>query len=67
MSSAEAQARLLAAVAARAYSNEQLTMVTSLQIIGADDVDAVRMALAQPSPEQVAALVKHMVSITHSC
>lgn len=62
MSSAEAQARLLAAVAARAYSDEQLAIVTSSQIIGADDVDTVRMALARLPREQVSALIKHMAS-----
>lgn len=62
MSNAEAQARLLAAAAARAYSNEQLAVVINSQIIGEGDVNTIRMALAQLSPEQIVELVQYMAS-----
>lgn len=60
MSSAEAQARLLAAVAARAYSDEQLRMVSGSQIIDVDNVTTVQSALSQVPREHLVELIKYM-------
>lgn len=60
MSSAEAQARLLAAVAARAYSDEQLRMVSGSQIIDVENVTTVQSALAQVPREHLVELIKYM-------
>lgn len=60
MSSAEAQARLLAAVAARAYSDEQLRMVSGSQIIDVENVATVQSALAQVPREHLIELIKYM-------
>lgn len=60
MSSAEAQARLLAAVAARAYSDEQLRMVSGSQIIDVENVATVQSALAQVPREHLVELIKYM-------
>lgn len=60
MSSAEAQARLLAAVAARAYSDEQLRMVSGSQIIDFENVATVQSALAQVPREHLVELIKYM-------
>ena len=46
MSSAEAQARLIAAAAARAFAEEQMRLVTGAEIVGATDLDEVRAQLA---------------------
>lgn len=62
MSSAEAQARLLAAIAAQAYSDEQMRLVTSAEIVDADGLAAIQGALAQLQPEVVAGLIKAMVT-----
>lgn len=62
MSSAEAQARMLAAIAAQAFSDEQMRLVNSSEIVDEDDVDSVREAISQMSPEIVAELVKRMVT-----
>ena len=60
MSSAEAQARLLAAVAARTYSDEQLRMVSGSQIIDVENVATVQSALAQVPREHLVELIKYM-------
>lgn len=60
MSSAEAQARLLAAVAARAYSDEQLRMVSGSQIIDVEDVATVQSALTQVPREHLVEFIKYM-------
>lgn len=60
MSSAEAQARLLAAVAARAYSDEQLRMVSGSQIIDVENFAIVQSALAQVPREHLVELIKYM-------
>lgn len=60
MSSAEAQARLLAAVAARAYSDEQLRMVSGSQIIDVENIATVQSALAQVPREHLVELIKYM-------
>ncbi|MDJ0334880.1 hypothetical protein QMG83_06555 [Salinibacterium sp. G-O1] len=62
MSSAEAQARLLAAIAAQAYSDEQMRLVASAEIVDADGLAEVQAALAQLQPEVVAGLIKKMVT-----
>ena len=60
MSSAEAQARLLAAVAARAYSDEQLRMVSGSQIIDVENVATVQSALARVPREHLVEFIKYM-------
>lgn len=60
MSAAEAQARYLAALAARAFSDEQLRLVNDAEIVGAEDVDAVTQSLAALSPDQVKSLLAAM-------
>ena len=46
MSTAEAQARMIAAAAARAFAEEQMRLVTGAEILGATDLDEVRAQLA---------------------
>ena len=65
MSSAEAQARLLAAVAARAYSDEQLRMVSDSQIIDTEDSDTIRSTLSQIPREHLIAVIEHMTRHPH--
>ena len=60
MSAAEAQARNLAAYAARAFSDEQLRLVNDAEIVGARDVDAVTQSLAALPPSQVRGLMAAM-------
>lgn len=60
MSSAEAQARLLAAVAARAYSDEQLRMVSGSQIIDVENIATVQSALTQVPREHLVEFIKYM-------
>lgn len=62
MSSAEAQARMLAAIAAQAFADEQMRLVNSAEIVDEDDADSVREAIAKLPPEIVAELVKRMVT-----
>ena len=53
MSSAEAKARLVAALAAEAYSKEQLRLVTTAQIVDGGSFAELQQALAKlPSPGQ---------------
>ena len=65
MSSAEAQARLLAAVAARAYSDEQLRMVSDSQIIDTKDSETIRSTLSQIPREHLIAVIEHMTRHPH--
>jgi hypothetical protein len=65
MSSAEAQAHLLAAVAARAYSDEQLRMVSDSQIIDTEDSETIRSTLAQIPREHLIAVIEHMTRHPH--
>ena len=65
MSSAEAQARLLAAVAARAYSDEQLRMVSDSQIIDTKDFETIRSTLSQIPREHLIAVIEHMPRHPH--
>lgn len=61
MSSAEAQARMIAAAAARIYSEQQMRLVTNANIVDADGVDDIRRQLAQLPQEQLTALIEHMM------
>ena len=61
MSPAEAQARLIAAAAARAYSDQQMRLVTNANIVDANGVDDIRRQLAQLPQEQLATLIEHMM------
>ncbi len=61
MSNAEAQARMLAAIAARAFADEQMRLVDASEIVDGDGVDSVRDALSTMPPEIVAELVRRMV------
>lgn len=62
MSSAEAQARMLAAIAAQAFSDEQRRLVNSAEIIDQEGTETVRAAIAKMPPELLAELVKKMVT-----
>ena len=62
MSRAEAQARFLAALAARAYSDEQMRLVDGADIVDGEDVADVQQSLAQLPPEQVRALIEAMAT-----
>lgn len=62
MSSAEAQARYLAAMAARAFSEEQLRMVRSADIIDAQNVAEVEARIAELPPSEVRELMSRMVT-----
>lgn len=61
MSSAEAQARMLAAIAAQAFSDEQMRLVNNAEIVDEIDADSVREAISKLPPKIVAELVKRMV------
>jgi len=62
MSSAEAQARYLAALAARAYSDEQMRLVTGANIVDGDGIAELKRSLAELPPDQVKALIEAMVT-----
>ena len=62
MSSAEAQARYLAAVAARVFSEEQLSMVRNADIIDAEGIVEVEARVAQLPPNEVRELMSRMVT-----
>lgn len=62
MSSAEAQARMLAATAARAFADEQMRLVNNAEIVDQIDADGVRDAISKLPPETVAELVKRMAT-----
>ncbi len=62
MSSAEAQARYLAAMAARAFSEEQMRLVRSADIIDAEGVAEVEARIAELPPNEVRELMSRMVT-----
>lgn len=61
MSSAEAQSRLLAALAARAYSDEQWRLVSDAEIVEGVSVDEVKQTLNDLPAEQVQGVIEAMV------
>lgn len=60
MSSAEAQARLLAAMAAYTYSQEQLRLVEHARIVDVSNLDDIRRQLAAIPQEQLTAILEQM-------
>lgn len=62
MSEAEAKARMLAAVAARAFSEEQLRMVADADIIGGLDPAALERSLAELPAEELRVLLLAMAT-----
>lgn len=62
MSSAEAQARYLAAMAARAFSEEQLRLVRSADILDAENIAEVESKIAELPPSEVRELMSRMVT-----
>ena len=61
MARAEAQARYLAALAARAYSDEQLRLVSSAHIVDSGDFAELARSMAELPSEQVRELIEAMV------
>ena len=61
MSSGEAQARYLAAMAARAYSDEQMRLVTSSRIVDGKGVEEMQRRLRELPSEQLKSLIEGMV------
>ena len=62
MSSAEAQARYLAALAARAFSDEQIRLVTSARIVDGEGFAELKRSLAELPADQVRSLIEAMVT-----
>ena len=62
MSRAKAQARYLAALAARAYSDEQLRLVGSAKIVDGDGIAEVTRSLAELPTEQVKRVIEAMAT-----
>jgi hypothetical protein len=62
MSSAEAQARYLAALAARAYSEEQMRLVASAKIVDGEGLAELKRSLAELPPDQVKGLIEAMAT-----
>lgn len=62
MSKAEAEARYLAALAARAYSDEQMRLVSSAQIVEGGGPDELAQSLAELPAEEVRGLIEAMVT-----
>lgn len=62
MSSAEAQARYLAALAARAYSDEQMRLVTNANIVDGEGVPELQRSLAELPSDQVKSLLEAMAT-----
>lgn len=62
MSRAEAQARYLASLAARAYSDEQMRLVNSAHIVDGEELADVKRSLAQLPQNQVKSLVEAMTT-----
>mgnify|MGYP005989492869 CR=1 FL=1 len=58
MSSAEAQARYLAALAARAFSDEQMKLVSNANIVDRDSLDALQQTLGELPPKQVKGIIE---------
>lgn len=67
MSAAEAQARHLAALAAQAFSGEQMRLVGDADIVGDTDTDpsTATARLAELPPEEVARLVQMLATNPH--
>lgn len=61
MSRSEAEARYLAALAARAYSDEQMRLINGAEIIDGSDVDELEQTLAELPPAQLRRLVAALV------
>ena len=61
MSRAEAQARYLAALAARAYSDEQLELVRNSNIVDMQGVEELEESITRLSHDQVRGLLEQMV------
>ncbi|MDR6938473.1 hypothetical protein [Arcanobacterium hippocoleae] len=61
MSRQEAMARIIAGLAAKAYSDEQLRMVKSARIVEVEDYAEIEQALSQIPSEQLQALIIEMV------
>jgi hypothetical protein len=61
MSSSEAQARYLAALAARAYSDEQMRLVTSANIVAGGGLAELQRSLGELPSDQVRRLIEEMV------
>ena len=57
MSAAEAQARMVASVAAQAFAEEQLRMVNGAEIVDVEDLDEVRAQLASIPQQELEGLV----------
>lgn len=62
MSRAEAQARCLAALAARAYSDEQMSLVGSANIVDGEGFAQLKRSLAQLPSDQVKGLIEAMAT-----
>lgn len=62
MSSSEAQARYLAALAAQAYSDEQIRLVTSASIVNGEGFEGLERSVAELPPDQVRTLIEAMVT-----
>lgn len=62
MSSAEAQARYLAALAARAYRDEQMRLVTNANIVDGEGVPELQRSLAELPSDQVKSLLEAMAT-----
>jgi len=62
MSSAEAQARYVAALAARAYSDEQLRLVMNANIVDGEGLAELKRSLAELPSDQVRGLIEAMVT-----
>lgn len=58
MSSAEAQARYLAALAARAFSDEQMKLVADARIVEGEGLAELQRKLRELPPEQVQGIIK---------
>lgn len=61
MSQEEAMSRTIAALAARAYSDEQLRMVKSARIVGVPDYSEVEQAIAELPQDRLQTLILEMV------
>ena len=62
MSRAEAQARYLAALAARAYSDEQMRLVEGSDIVDGEDLEQLQRSIAELPADKVMALLEAMAT-----
>ncbi len=58
MSSAEAQARYLAALAARAFSDEQMKLVANANVVDGEGLAELQQTLAELPPQQVRSIIE---------